>query len=657
MKRRLLAVLLLVTVCALLGARWLAAAEPALGNVDFVEADLRDVFRSLGIAGEYNVLLTKEVQGTVTITLRQGMTVRDAIALIARTYDFDLRWLDDRTVVVGRAATLKQNFDTNVKVTKVFTLFYSNVQEILDVLKVVGESKQMAANPRTNQITVVGSPLEIANAEEIIAEMDHPMPQVNIEARMEEVVEDSMRELGLKWSGTLEFGYAGSVVSYPEITATLNILETANKAVLLAQPNTSSLDSQEATIFIGDRYPVTTANVVDGKTTYTTSYVEIGTKLTVKPRVNMENIVTVSVKADVSSITGTVVTVAGSEVPIIRTRTTEAMARLRDGQTFVLTGLIRRDDTTGTTGVPLLDKVPILSILFKNKKTESKNTVICVFLTPRISKVVEEEVPAGRRPPAGGMAPASTPGSTVSASPTPGPATPSPATPALEVATPAPLTTPPPEEVDISAEELAAVAGEAGAAQPLSGPLSTAASPEEFARPTAAATPDPGRGMEPLPAVVTPAPLPVFTQAPGATPSPTEGPVFVPAAPAIATPSVAPYLPRPEEIKDLAYQVKKGDTLASIGKKFGVPWTKIAAYNKLNTKATIRPGQRLLVPIPDNHKYIVRPKETLWRIAKRYGVPVELLTEINNLDDPTRLEVGQVIVLPCSVDRVVNRGY
>ena len=116
-------------------------------------------------------------------------------------------------------------------------------------------------------------------------------------------------------------------------------------------------------------------------------------------------------------------------------------------------------------------------------------------------------------------------------------------------------------------------------------------------------------------------------------------------------------MPRPEDVKYVEYRVKKGDSLAAIGRKFGVPYQEIAAYNGLSTRATLRLGQVIRVPIPDSHKYVVKPKETLWRIAKRYGVTVELLVEINNLTDPTKIEVGQVIVLPCPVNRVVNPSF
>ncbi|MCL6614522.1 MAG: hypothetical protein K6U03_07915 [Firmicutes bacterium] len=225
---------------------------------------------------------------------------------IARTYEYDVRWLNpEKTVVViGKTETLKQNFDINMLQTRVFTLRYSSVAEIAEALKVVVDQAKMSLNPRTNQIVITGSLLQLENAAEIIAQMDHPMPQVNIEARMEEILESSMEELGLVWgsSYSLAFGPGFSIFPAAELSAKLNVLHTQNKAVTLAQPNATCLDSQQATIFIGDKYPVARLQIVEGKEIWTVEYAEIGTKLVIKPRVNKENIVTVSVKAEVSSI-------------------------------------------------------------------------------------------------------------------------------------------------------------------------------------------------------------------------------------------------------------------------------------------------------------------------------------------------------------------
>lgn len=645
MRRRIAVIMLLAALGCVLGLQVLIAAdEKVIENVDFFEADLRDVLRSLGVAGGFNVLLTREVQGSVTISLHQSMTVRDAIELVARTHEYDLHWLkDNRTVIIGPKSKLQTNFD--LQESRVFTLYYSTVAEIAEALKVVVEPKQISTNPRTNQITVYGTALQLENAEEIISQMDHPMPQVNIEARMEEVAEDNLDELGLTWSSSLDFGLGPgfSIVSYPQVSATLKALENKNLAQLLAQPNASCLDSQEATIFVGDRYPITVTNIVEGQTQYSTQYVEIGTKLTVKPRVNLNDIVTVYIKAEVSNITSYTKNANGDEMPVIRTRQTESTTKLRNGQTFVLTGLIQRDEITSKTAVPFLSRLPILSALFKNKKVQAKKTVICIFLTPHLQKVTPDEIPS-----ASARANIATP------------------------AVPAPAA-PPAGDAD-AAGSAAPPAG--GQEQPSAPPVPeappvTAAPPEDVNQGQTQAQPavEPVPADEPAPAGVEP--NTAAPAAPGQEPEPpvgdeTTGTLPQPQQPASAEPAVvvpgeaqAPprVLPGPDEIRYVPYLIKKGDTLSSIARKYGISWQEIASYNNMTDKPMLRPGQTLLIPIPDNHKYVVKAKETLWRIAKRYGVSWELLAEINSLADPAKLEVGQVIILPCTVDQIVNPDY
>ena len=127
------------------------------------------------------------------------------------------------------------------------------------------------------------------------------------------------------------------------MTATLKALEDEGQGEPAGPPNTSCLDSQQATIFIGDRVPViVTDESRKAKPPIPSSYREIGTKLVVNPRVNM------SEHGHGQGHGGRQfhhrVRTAGDKVPVIRTRTTESMARLRDGQTFVLTGLMQRSE-------------------------------------------------------------------------------------------------------------------------------------------------------------------------------------------------------------------------------------------------------------------------------------------------------------------------
>ncbi|HHW12273.1 MAG TPA: LysM peptidoglycan-binding domain-containing protein [Firmicutes bacterium] len=107
----------------------------------------------------------------------------------------------------------------------------------------------------------------------------------------------------------------------------------------------------------------------------------------------------------------------------------------------------------------------------------------------------------------------------------------------------------------------------------------------------------------------------------------------------------------------VAYRVVSGDTVFSIGRKYGVDPAAILDENDLPASGLLRVGQTIRIPIPANHLYQLKPKETLWRIAQRYGVTVELLMEINSITDVTALRTDQIIILPVPIDQVVNDNY
>lgn len=107
----------------------------------------------------------------------------------------------------------------------------------------------------------------------------------------------------------------------------------------------------------------------------------------------------------------------------------------------------------------------------------------------------------------------------------------------------------------------------------------------------------------------------------------------------------------------VAYRVVKGDTVFSIGRKYGVAPAAILQENDLAASGFLQVGQTIRIPIPPDHLYQLQPKETLWRIAQRYGVTVELLMEINSITDVTMLRTDQIIILPVPIDQIVNENY
>ncbi len=150
------------------------------------------------------------------------------------------------------------------------------------------------------------------------------------------------------------------------------------------------------------------------------------------------------------------------------------------------------------------------------------------------------------------------------------------------------------------------------------------------------ATPIPGQPTPtPLPPTATPIPgQPTSTPVPGATPTPT-----------LICPPPAPQPPTTGS----RYVVQRGDTLYSIARRYGVSVWELATYNNIYNMDLIYVGQVLFIPGavsgPGDH-YVVKRGDTLYSIARRYGLSVWQLATYNNISNPHRIYVGQVIRIP-----------
>lgn len=580
-----------------------------LADFDVVEADLRDVFRSLAEIGDINVLLDPSVKGVATIKLKHGLTIKEAMEMLAQTYGYSYRWITaSRTILIGNEKTFTQ-FET--KETKIYALNYAQTDQVVESLKIAVPSDQIGIDKRTNQLTIRASLLEHQNIEELIERLDREMPQINIEARVEELTKEASEDLGVLWS----FGQTDNDIDFRvTTTATLSALESENKARLLARPNISTVDGQEGKIFIGERYPVvTTKQTSDGLETQIT-YVEFGTSLKVVPRLNEDNVVTVLVQAYVSSDKRWIPLNDGNEIPLVSTREASSVVRLREGETFILSGLNLSKDSLGDSGTPGLRKVPVLGRLFGTKSSREEETEIVIFLTPKVV-----ELSSSQRETA------------ISSNLQSGAAS----------ARPLEATTQSTAVDDALGYDQEGVELRGEAAQTLPSPNDEAVDGETTVN-------------EPIPSPPENPPVDssITSGAAGSFAKPTpEAAVSSPSGrgPVDGTNASPGY--------KVKYIVKQGDTALSIATKYGVTSESIRQANQFEANKVLPVGLDIVIPIPEDHRYILKPKETIWRLAKRHGTSVEILMEINNFTDYTKIEAGQQIILPVPTDRIIDSRF
>jgi membrane-bound lytic murein transglycosylase D len=128
-------------------------------------------------------------------------------------------------------------------------------------------------------------------------------------------------------------------------------------------------------------------------------------------------------------------------------------------------------------------------------------------------------------------------------------------------------------------------------------------------------------------------------------------------------------LPKIARVKWQEHQVKKGESLNGIAKKYGVNAANIQAINSLKT-AKLAPGQRLQIPLSPSTEsapapavaqhlspqektqdsyYTVKAGENLWSIAKANNTSVETLARLNNMTSKSALKPGQRLVVQTQV--------
>ena len=190
--------------------------------------------------------------------------------------------------------------------------------------------------------------------------------------------------------GTLGGQFA--ILSVPQMSATLRLLNEDKDAEFLANPRVVTASNQKAEIKITRSQPVPQLNFNEQTAQAVFSGFqdkEYGNTLTVTPSVNKDSYVTMLVKPEISNKVGDATFQFGGATvtsPVIDKRTLESNVLIKSGDTLAIGGLLQDESTKGRTKVPGLGDVPILGYLFQERITSRTKRNLLVFVTPTIIK-------------------------------------------------------------------------------------------------------------------------------------------------------------------------------------------------------------------------------------------------------------------------------
>lgn len=383
-------------------------------SLTFREASSRDVFTAIGRFADVSVVFDPSFQDVpVTIDLRNSGLEQAISSLASATRNF-WRVTASRTVTIVPDTPSKRR-EYEEEIVRTFYLSNADLKETIDILRIVVDARRLAALSATNAITIKDTPERIAAAGRIIQAIDKARPEVVIDVELLEVDRTRLREYGLQIASPSDSAPTGIdgqasvnrdnftlrdlrnlssanvfLTNLPSLYYRLLKTDTATR--VLANPQLRTSEGISAKARFGERVPVpvtTFAPIASGgvQTQPITSfnYENIGVNIDLTPRTHHDDEVSLAVKVEVSSLSGT----GFQGLPTFGNRSIDTVIRLKDGETNMLAGLIRDDERRSLSGVPGLSDLPVLGRLFGHNRREAQETDIILTLTPRIVRVLD----------------------------------------------------------------------------------------------------------------------------------------------------------------------------------------------------------------------------------------------------------------------------
>ena len=380
-------------------------------SLDVQGAEIETVLRSLSEFSGKNIVASKEVKGTVTLRLR-NVPWRHALDIVLKAKGLGMVE-NGQTIVISTLETLrKEELERRTAEraqeellplsTRILPVSYANAKEMgKTVEKTLTKRGHIEIDERTNSLLVTDIDERLDQAEGMIRSLDTRTPQVEIVARLVDVDHSVTTSLGINWSvnnvdlfdaganegisitpgdvptpaATVKFG---TVKGFGSIDATLTALEAKNQANIISNPRITTVNNREASVIVGQQIPLIVQDFAGNAVTQLTT---IGIKLNVTPHINVGNKITMDVHPEVSDLSSQA-TVAGGI--IINTTMADTRVMVNDGETAVIGGLIRSNESDNDRGVPVLMDIPLLGSLFKSTTKVRQKRELLIFLTPKI---------------------------------------------------------------------------------------------------------------------------------------------------------------------------------------------------------------------------------------------------------------------------------
>nr|WP_325167270.1 secretin N-terminal domain-containing protein [Pseudomonas sp. S44] len=409
---------LLIGVVAMLLTLW-AMAEPLYKgeplSLNFQDVEVRAVLQVLADYTGINLVASDTVQGNITLRLHE-VPWDQALELVLRSRGLAKREEGNVLLVAPAAELAEQSREARVDQAleaqlqplhrELLPIHHADASDLAKLLlesladdEPAAGRGSLSVDSRTNTLIATQSAARLAELRQLVADLDVPVRQVMIEARIVEANVDYENVLGIRWGAKLggmparsgselfvDLGAQGATSGVGVgvvrgdvlLDLELSAMEKSGNGEVISQPKVVTADKETARILKGTEVPYQQSSK-SGATSV--AFREASLSLEVTPQITPDGkvIMAVRVTKDEPDYVN-----ALNDVPPIRKNEVNAKVRVADGETIVIGGVYSTSHNNGVDKVPFLGDLPYVGRLFRRDVLQEKKSELLVFLTPRI---------------------------------------------------------------------------------------------------------------------------------------------------------------------------------------------------------------------------------------------------------------------------------
>ncbi|MCX6553421.1 MAG: hypothetical protein NTZ12_00175 [Candidatus Aminicenantes bacterium] len=394
---------------------------------------ITNIFKSLGKTYSINFSFDKDFRDFLHSLEIENSTFYEVLKVLCMVSNSQYRVLDANTVIIYPEIFAKRK-TYDLRGIKTFYMANIKAEDARKMIQIIFRDEQIIIQeePNLNAVVIRADYNTLAEIERFLARIDKEKNEVELNVEIMEVNRSIINKIGAdfnngvftlsggttddegKVSATMNFKDLGSTNFFLTIpSVAMNFLEADANNKIIAKPNLRGIDGEPMTFMVGDEVPVPetqfqaiAAGGINSSPVTTYRYRNVGVEIKITPFIHQNNEVTLITKLTINFISSG----AASSFPTFGKREIENKIRLKEGETNIIGGLIRDDVRGSISGVPFLDKIPLLGKLFGSSEKTISQTDLIFSITPKIIRKTpisagDIDTIWGGSEPTGGVAP------------------------------------------------------------------------------------------------------------------------------------------------------------------------------------------------------------------------------------------------------------